>query len=160
MKRLAAAAGVVVAGVVTAFLLHDHQFAVTRYVTVNGVPRSYPMPTLPLWRDPLAIVCAFGATAAAVLLARRPRRIGLALGVVGGAFAGAVYVHQQAVHTYFCPPQTFGCFWGPPRSPGLGSYPPSLSIIAAGVAVAVLLVLPRRWLVPDRLHLRHRSACR
>jgi hypothetical protein len=43
-----------------------------------------------------------------------------------------------------------------PASPGLWSYPASLSIIAAGLATAVLLVLPRRWLVPDRLRLRHR----
>jgi hypothetical protein len=138
VARLAASAGVIVAGVVAALVLHA----------------SYGPPTLPSWRDPLALVLAFGAAAAAVLLIGRPRRVGLAVGVVGSAFAGAVYVHQQAVHAFSCPPGAMCVLL--PASPGLWSYPASLSIIAAGLATAVLLVLPRRWLAPDRLRLRHR----
>jgi hypothetical protein len=154
VARLAAAAGVIVTGVVAGVALHDHQFAVIGHMVVNGRLSVDHVPTLPSWRDPLALLCAFGATAAAVFLTRRPRRVGLAVGVVGCALAGAVYVHQQAVHTLVCPPGAL-CVSFPP-APGLWSYPASLLIIAAGIAVAVLLVLLCRWRVPDWLHLRHR----
>ena len=153
MVRLVAATVVGVAGVVVALVLHDHHFAATFHMTMNGVPRSYRLATLPSWRDPLALVCAFTAIAAGALIARRPRRVGLALGVVGCAFAGAVYVHQQAVHTLVCPPGLF-CP-GVALPPSLWGHPASLLIMAAGLAAAVVLLLPRRWLLVRRLHLRH-----
>ena len=153
MARLATAAVVGVLGVVAALVLHDHHFAATFHTTVNGVPRSYRVATLPPWRDPLALVCVFAALAAGVLIVRRPQRVGLALGVLGCAFAGAVYVHQQAVHTFVCPPGLY-CF-GVAPPPSVWGHPASLLIMAAGIATAVLLLLPRRWLVARRLHLRH-----
>ena len=153
MARLAAAIGVAVAGLVAALVLHEHHFAATFHMTMNGTPRSYRAATLPHWRDPLALLCAFGAIAAGVLIARLPRRAGLALGVVGCAFAGAVYVHQEAVHTFFCPPGLLCPLVASP--PTLWGHPASLLIMAAGIATAVLLLLPRHWLVVRRLHLRH-----
>ena len=154
MARFATAGGVAVAGIVSGLLLHDQHFAATFHFTANGVPKSYRAATPPQWRDPLALVLAFAAIAAAVLFARRTRRLGIALGVAGCAFAGAVYLHQQAVHTIVCPPGAWGCgiIAAPPS---LWSHPASLLVMAAGVAVAVALLLPRRWLVAPRLHLRH-----
>ena len=137
----------------TALLLHDHHFAATFHMTVNGTPRSYRAPTLPLWRDPLGLVCAFGAVAAGILIARWPRRVGLALGALGCAFAGALYVHQNAVHTVFCPPGLLCPLIAQP--PSLLGHPASLLIMAVGIATAVLLLLPRRWLVIHRLHFWH-----
>jgi hypothetical protein len=153
MARLAASTGIAMAGVAAALVLHDHHFATTVHMTMNGTPRSYRAPTLPTWRDPLALVCAFAAVGAGVLVARRPQRIALALGIVGCAFAGAVYVHQEAVHTFFCPPGLLCPLI--PTPPTLWGHPASLLIIAAGMAAAVLLLLPRRWLKVRRLHLRH-----
>jgi hypothetical protein len=154
MARWAAGCGVAVVGIVAALVLHDHQFASTFHMTANGVPKSYRAATLPQWRDPLALVCAFGGIAAAVLIAKRPQRLGLALGVVGCAFAGAVYLHQQAVHTIVCPPFVYGCGIVAP-SPDLWHHTASLLVIAAGIAVALVLLLPRRWLLVSRLRLRH-----
>ncbi len=143
MARLAAATGVCVAGIAAALLLHEHHFSVAG----NGFATR--VPTLPPWRDPVAVVCAFGAIATAVVLAGRTRRVGLAVGVLGCAFAGAVYVHQQAVHTFVCPP---GALCIPQSSPSLWSHPASLLLVVAGVATAVLLVLPHRWLRGQKLH--------
>ena len=140
---LLAATGLALAGVASALLLHDHHFVATLHYKLDGA-RSYRYTTIPPWRDPLALVCAFGAIAVAVLLTRRLSRVGVALGVLGCAFAGAVYVHQAAVHTFVCPPGLF-CP-GQPLPPSLWSHPASLLIIAAGMATAVLLLLPRRWL--------------
>jgi hypothetical protein len=138
------------AGVVAALVLHDHHFSATFHTTVNGVPEPYRAARLPLWRDPLALILAFTAIAAGVLIAKRPMRIGLALGVVGCAFAGAVYLHQQAVHTIICAPFMYGCVFTP-SSPDLWHHAASLLVMAAGIAVAVALLLPRRWLLAPRL---------
>ena len=134
-------------------MLHDHHFVATFHMTANGVPRSYRATTIPPWRDPLALVCAFAAIAIGVWIAGRPRRLGLALGVVGCAFAGAVYVHQQAVHTFVCPPGWGYCprvaLFGPP--PDLWHDSMSLLIMASGIAVAAVLMLPRRWMAARTL---------
>ena len=157
MKRRAlplfAATGVALAGLASALVLHDHHFVATFHVTVNGVPRSYRAGTIPPWRDPLALLCAFAGIAAAAWISGRWQRLELALGVVGCAFAGAVYVHQHAVHTLHCPPFVIGCPIGLLPT-DLWHYWPSLLTMAAGLAVAVALMLPRRWMLVPSLHPR------
>jgi hypothetical protein len=145
--RLLAAAGVVVAGLVAVLVLQDH-FVGDFTASMSVVPRSYRA-----WRDPVALLCAFGAIALALRIALgRLHRLELALGVVGCTLAAAVYVHQQDVHTFVCPPG-YHC----PAimfRPDLWHDSRSLLILAVGFALAVLLMLPRRWLVTQRLHPR------
>jgi hypothetical protein len=150
---LLVATGVALAGLASALILHDHHFVATFHVTVNGVPRSYRDTTLPLWRDPLAVLCVLAGVMGAVWIVGRRQRLELPLAAVGCAFAGAVYVHQQSVHTFDCPPFVIGCPLVLPP-PDLWHYTPSLLIMAAGLAVAVALLLPRRWMVAHRLHPR------
>jgi hypothetical protein len=115
---------------------------------LNAVPRSYRA-----WRDPAALLLGFAAIAAALRIAvARTQRVALALGLVGCTLAAAVYVHQQAVHTFVCLPG-YHCpaimfrpdIWHDSRS---------LLIMAVGFAAAILLVLPIRWRVAPLLHPR------
>jgi len=65
-------------------LLQDH-FAGDFTASLNVVPRSYRA-----WRDPVALLCAFAASALALRFALgRMHRFELALGVVGCTFAAA-----------------------------------------------------------------------
>lgn len=145
--RLLAAAGVLVAGLVAVLLLQDH-FVGDFTASLNVVPQSYRA-----WRDPVALLCAFAAIAVAVRLAvGRSRPFQRALAVVGCTLAAAVYAHQQDVHTFVCPPG-YHC----PAimfRPDLWHDSRSLLIMAVGFAVAVVLMVPRRWMVTQRLHPR------
>src|SRR5215471_2041385 len=98
MVRMAGATAVILAGVVAAVTLHSLHFVTSFHGQgLDGRPWADRVATVPPWRDPLALVCAFAAIAAAVRIAiGRPWRLEFALGVVGCAFAGAVYLHQQA----------------------------------------------------------------
>jgi len=145
--RLLAATGVLVAGLVAVLLLRDH-FVGDFTASLNVVPRSYRA-----WRDPMALLCAFAAIALALRIALgRMHRFELALGVVGCTLAAAVYAHQQDVHTFVCLPGEH-C----PAimfRPDLWHDSRSLLILAAGFAVAVVLMLPRGRIVTQRLHPR------
>jgi hypothetical protein len=139
-----ATAGVVVAGLVAVLVLQDH-FVGDFTASLNAVPRSYRA-----WRDPVALLCAFAAIAAGLGIALgRLHRLELALGVVGCTLAAAVYVHQQDVHTFVCLPG-YHC----PAimfRPDLWHDSRSLLILAVGFAAAIVLMLPRRWIVAHRL---------
>lgn len=147
--RLLASTGVILAGIASALVLHDHHFVATFQMTANGVPRSYRAATIPHWRDPLSVFIAFTAVAVGIWIAVRPRRVHLSLGVVGCAFAGAVYLHQQAIHTIVCPPGAWGCITAPP--PGLWHHSTSLLVMAAGIVTAALLMIPSSIVAPKLL---------
>jgi cytochrome bd-type quinol oxidase subunit 2 len=144
---LLAAIGLAAVGLVATFLLQDH-FVGDFTASLNVVPRSYRA-----WRDPAALLLGFAAIAAAVWIAvARTQRVALALAVVGCTLAAAVYVHQQAVHTFVCPPG-YHCpaimfrpdIWHDSRS---------LLIMAVGFAAAIVLVIQIRWRVAPLLHSR------
>jgi hypothetical protein len=145
--RLLAAAGVIAAGLVAVLLLQDHLVG-DFTASLNVVPRSYRA-----WRDPVALLCAFAALALALRIALgRLHRLELALGVVGCTLAAAVYVHQRDVHPFVCLPSQHCLAITSP--PDLWHDSRSLLVLAVGLALAVVLMLPRGRLVTPRLHPR------
>jgi hypothetical protein len=142
---LLAAIGLATAGLVATILLQDH-FVGDFTASLNVVPRSYRA-----WRDPVALLLAFVAIAAAArIVIARTQRLAIALGMVGCTLAAAVYVHQQAVHTFVCLPG-YHCpaimfrpdIWHDSRA---------LLIMGVGFAAAIVLVLPIRRRVAPLLH--------
>ena len=144
---LLAAVGLATGGLVATFLLQDHLVG-DFTASLNAVPGSYRA-----WRDPAALLLGFAAIAAALRIAvAGTQRVALALGLVGCTLAAAVYVHQQAVHTFVCLPG-YHC----PAimfRPDIWHHSRSLLIMAVGFATAILLVLPIRWRVAPLLHPR------
>jgi hypothetical protein len=138
-----------VAGLVAVLLLQDHlvgDFATRGYL----VPRSYRA-----WRDPAALLCLFASIAAAVRIARGGQgRLELALGVMGCAFAAAVYVDQQGANPWICPPGYHCPINTHMFRPDLWHNSHSVLIVAVGLAVAVVLMLPRSWIAAPAPHLR------
>lgn len=150
MKRLSphllAAAGIVVGGLVAAVVLQDH-FVADFTARVNVVPRSYR-----LWRDPVAVLCAFGSVAFAARIAvGRGQRLQLAVGLLGCAFAAAIYSHQENFR-FACPP---GDHCEPiTLRPDLWHDSRAQLILAVGVAAAAVLAIPWRSIVPPLMHPR------
>jgi hypothetical protein len=137
---------VVVAGLVLLVLLQDHLIG-DFTATVNVVPRSYR-----IWRDPVAVLCAFVSFAVAARIAGgRPHRLQVAFVVWGCTLAAAIYSHQEGFH-FACPPG-YHCIEFPLRAELLHDSR-SLLIMALGFAVGVVLMLPRRWIVTPLLHPR------
>jgi hypothetical protein len=115
-----------------------------------AVPRSYRV-----WHDPVAVLCLFASIAAAIRIARRGLgRLELALGVMGCAFAAAVYVDQQGAHPFLCPPGYHCPIYTGGFRPDLWHNSHSILIVAVGLALAVVLMLPRRWIPAPAPHLR------
>ncbi len=73
---------------------------------------------------------------------------------MGCAFAAAVYVDQQGAHPYFCPPGYHCPIYTRGFRPDLWHNAHSVLIVAVGLALAVFLMLPRRWLAAPVPHLR------
>ena len=134
-------------GLVAVFVLQDHLVG-DFTASLNVVPRSYRA-----WRDPVALLWAFAAIAVALqIVTGRWQRVELALGAVGLTLAAAIYVHQQDVHAFVCPPG-YHC----PAimfRPDLWHDSRSLLIMAVGFATAAVVMLPRRWIVVPLPRLR------
>lgn len=145
--RLLLASGVLAAGAAAVLVLQDH-FVGDFTASLNVVSSSYRA-----WHDPVALLCAFASIAVAFRIAvGRWHRLALALVVVGCTLAGSVYVHQQDVHTFVCPPG-YHCpaIFFPPD---LWHDPRSLLVFVAGLAASVVVMLPHRWIVAQGWRLR------
>jgi hypothetical protein len=104
-KRGVAALIVITLTSAVALLLHRHEFTRVVHYSANGVPGTARVPTLPIEKDPAAILFVLGGFAlAALICTERLGRLAAAVGLIAVAFAAATYVHQEREYRSFCPP--------------------------------------------------------